>query len=775
MKLTGRAKIASIDSIEVASFTNNSFKNIPQYSRFEVGLKLPPAIQQSVTAFLSGALSGTVNPYDPDQVAVSCTYSALSTGKTYKRNGFYYQDFTVINNVWTEIDSDYTFRLRFAPPDPGRYAAVVKVHTMDSLIGAASFTFDVVASKNPGHLRINNTLVKLEFSSGKPFFGIGENIPWADLEVENPNFPRFQSYWESISTPNSHNIHRAYLDNLADNRGNFVRIRLDAWSVPIESMDKRERPFMPAPHYPEQLTKYVTNYHHNQMFMWEMDRTLEKCEQRNLYILLTIFPDCDFGINDTTQIKGGNTMGGWHKNPYSGLLHDNTINGLHKFFTSEIAKKAAKKRLHYIEARWGYSTSFALWELFNETENLTHDVFGTPPYFLWDDPDSSIRTDFGIWVCEMQDELHSYYPNHIVTNGTTDGRFPGTNANLFKACKLDVECKHDYTYEVDTVKNLYASRDYNRNEFCNSQFMKDQPYLFGEIGLVDNVTSLSIKGDAYYHNTVWASVFSGAISTALNLIDYTSSRGINHRLNFPALNEFVQKIPFNHRLIPYSNFAMYGGYTEYPTSDVLTFWLKKENNQEVWGWTKNNSFNWMSDSYPNLTPSEQENVRERSRWNGEAEFKSFEDDDKKIKVKHLNKRHKYRIQIYGTWDETGILETKYEKTDKNGLLSFGRKMPYYRASPWYPDYAFVLTDVDLEYENKGKDKVYPSPASDFIYVYADEEEWESPHFEVYDEFGRNVSVPQDNTRLNVQALEGFYIVKIVDANHSKCFKVIILK
>jgi hypothetical protein len=206
------------------------------------------------------------------------------------------------------------------------------------------------------------------------------------------------------------------------------------------------------------------------------------------------------------------------------------------------------------------------------------------------------------------------------------------------------------------------------------------------------------------------------------------------------------------------------------------FWLKKENNQEVWGWTKNNSFNWMSDSYPKLTQQEQEVVRKKSRWNGQAEFKSFEEDDKKIKVKHLNKRHKYKIEIYGTWDVTELLETKYEKTDKNGLLSFGRRMPYYRENPWYPDYAFVLTDLDSEYDSKGKDKVYPSPASDYVYVLPDEDDWDSPAFEICDELGRIVNVPQDNNRLNVQSLEpGFYIVKILDSFHSKNFKIIVIR
>ncbi len=780
LRVSKEAPQDTLECFEVRSFHPNGFLNVVSFERFEVGLRLNSFYDSQIERFLNAQTGSTLNPYNPEDRQVAITFTHLPTSNVYSRNGFYFQDISVKGNFWHKEITEFPFRIRFAPPLSGNYKCTASVLIYGNLLCQKDFTFSVTAGGNPGHIKLNHPLRRMQFSNDEMFFAIGENIAWADWEyIYNPNFPSgFTNFWETMSSPRTHQQQRSFISDLADNSGNFVRIRLDPWSVPIESVDKTI-PRGTVPLNTADLVKYVNNYHHNQMFMSEMDNTLKVCEEQGVYIMLNILNDIELNINDTADYGAG-SLAGWPRNPYSGLLNDKSLSGIRNFFTSESAIQNFKKRLRYIEARWGYSTSVGVWQIINETENISGD-YKNPKYNYkyWDD-DANFRNEVYNWLCDIRYYLRSFYPKHLVTTGMAGGRgIPDTEAADFLSC-LDIVSKHDYTHEFDKKSKQYSARDYNRNQEAIEYFHQERPFIWGEIGLADDVSSLNVYGNAAYHNSIWASLFSGSIGTVLNFKDWPQGAGFRHRDHLNGVKAFSDRINFKQKLLPcLNNSAQKGSHIEYATSKIFTVWMKREDNLVAYGWSRNNSFNWLSETFPNMPPKDQIEVKLVTGWNGEAEFNSFEAEDAIIKIKNLNPKTKYRIDIYNTWDDYGLLETQYERTDKQGLLSFGREMPYFVESPWYPDYAFVLTDIETKQDKNAKslaEGVYPVPAHDRIVVQANFDADLLKTVKIIDASGR-VLIRQmsDNFEIGLDDLsDGFYILEINNGVMTQCIKFIVL-
>jgi hypothetical protein len=627
---------------------------------------------------------------------------------------------------------------------------------------------------------MNTGLRKMKFENGEVFFAIGENICWAGTEIQNPNFPAgFTNYWDMMSSPRYHEQQRSFLHDLAVNQGNFVRIRLDPWSVPIESFDKTV-PLPVTTVVTRDLVRYVNNYHHNQMFMWEMDKTLSVCEEGNLRIMLNILNDIELNVNDTSVYDPG-SLCGWARNPYSGLLNDSTLEGIQKFFVSPEANETFKLRLRYIEARWGYSTSLGVWELINETENISGDYHHSKPnYKLWDESAGFRNSVYG-WLCNMRTELQSHYPPHLVTTGMSGGRgVPDTDAADHLPC-MDIVEKHDYTIEFNQEAQKYSSRDYNKNQEAIKYYHLQRPFIWGEAGLADGVSPLNVYGDATYHNSVWASIFSGAVGTVLNFKDWGQQAGFAHRNNFNGVKAFTDRINFKQKLVPcINNSDQEGPYTEYSESKVITYWLKREDNALAYGWSRNSGYNWMSETFPNLPTKDKIAMKKETGWNGESELFSFEKKDEMIRLKNLRPRTKYKIEFYNTWDDYDLLETDYQKSDKHGLLSFGRRMPYQKESPWYPDYAFIISQVkdhDSKFDKRLAEGVYPVPASDILFIDLHDDAEIYDTVLIVDLLGRTSEKEIINgNRINISDLqEGIYILRIRNIIFEQTLKFIVLR
>ena len=154
-----------------------------------------------------------------------------------------------------------------------------------------------------------------------------------------------------------------------------------------------------------------------------LDEILNICKEKGLYVMLThdyhgIFkPKLDsWGSNDE-----------WRRNPY------NAVNGgpcktPQEFFTNPEAKRIYQNRLRYMVARWGYSPNLAVWEFWNEIDNV---MTGQ----------EVPAQDIVNWHQEMADYLKQIDPyHHIVSTSVTYRKIPG----LWEIKNLDITQHHNY-------------------------------------------------------------------------------------------------------------------------------------------------------------------------------------------------------------------------------------------------------------------------------------------------------------------------------------------
>ncbi|MHB8259125.1 MAG: T9SS type A sorting domain-containing protein [Bacteroidia bacterium] len=609
---TGGLFHAYIQPLQIAYISTNSgsetevpyssanVSGIPQYSRFEIGVQLPVDVQTQITNFLTssycqspGCTPTGINPYNPSQIQIEVDFT--NGANTCTRYGFYYQDFTenttaklsynlphnspMLSSPWTALATNYPFRVRFAPPATGtwNFNVILKLNgnPVDSFTGG---TFNIISSTNPGFLTLDNTSNKMKFSNGNLFYGIGEDIPFATEELQN----------YVPADPYSYTQIRNTITDLYQKKGNFVRIRFDPWSNPVETNEMQV--YNTDPSTVKQPINCINNYDHNQRHMWEFDQTLGLCEQHSVYVMLNLLDDQFFSA---INIYGSNYY--WRNNPYQALegpddgidnsgVSNPADNGIHKFFTDAQAQSNYQNTLFYINTRWGYSTNIALWEHINETNNLGY--YNPPPngesYYNNSTGVNQFATDVQSWICTMTNYMANFYPKHLQTTGY--GGFRSTDApNL--AC-LDVFSGNAYDGSITANVDKYAS---HANPSCYGSIngvaasqMNTKPFLLGETGVGCGGANYNYSGvgtyygvdsdapdnnsDIEFHKNLWASTFSGGITTELHWTDWLQTvlyppldpgdPAADHRaLNFPALDDFlIANVNFNQALYPQNEY-----------------------------------------------------------------------------------------------------------------------------------------------------------------------------------------------------------------------------
>jgi hypothetical protein len=126
-------------------------------------------------------LTGTyTNPYDPDQIDLSATFTAPS-GTKWKINGFYGVDAS--NNL--------SWKIRFAPDEVGAWSYTVQAIDPTGTATGPGGTFTCTASTNHGWLRVASNGRYLKLDDGSSFYGVGPCYPY---NVTFPGFHQLQSY-----------------------------------------------------------------------------------------------------------------------------------------------------------------------------------------------------------------------------------------------------------------------------------------------------------------------------------------------------------------------------------------------------------------------------------------------------------------------------------------------------------------------------------------------------------------------------------------------------
>ena len=158
------------------------------------------------------------------------------------------------------------------------------------------------------------------------------------------------------------------------------------------------------------------------------------------------------------------------------------------------ATEDAKKLMRYAVARWGYSTSVAAWEYFNEMDP------GKP----------TDRFYAQVGACLDEIDIH----RHLKTTSTWH-----PSARDCGLSDLDIAQAHHYLRpsEGDFKNEVQAIVD--KAAFLR-QHAPNKPALIGEFGLATDKWGLSdrMKQDregVHFHNSLWASAFSGVSGTAM--------------------------------------------------------------------------------------------------------------------------------------------------------------------------------------------------------------------------------------------------------------------
>ena len=264
------------------------------------------------------------DPFDFEDVSIRARFVAPS-GRAVTVDGFYYQGFRAYlsgegsDNLTPR--GEPTWKVRFAPTEPGRYTYAVTLRDKAGRTARARpGAFTAVESDSPGFLRVSRTDPHyMEFDSGKPFYGTGYAC----------------HMWKPTSVDVL--LHKHYLSQLAAFGGNYMSVNFETGT---------DSPFS--------LTNARTGLKTFSMRnAFKVDYLLAAAQKRGVYILpcmvQTATAKTSFWSNSRYNVK----RGGPCKAP-------------EEFFTHPEARGHIRRRLRYTVARWGYSQNILGWELFNE-------------------------------------------------------------------------------------------------------------------------------------------------------------------------------------------------------------------------------------------------------------------------------------------------------------------------------------------------------------------------------------------------------------------------
>lgn len=124
------------------------------------------------------------DPYDPAQVEVTVEFS--TAGRHWQVPAFWMQDYErrpMEGRDWFYPRGWPGWRARFAAPQTGEFTAGAMVRIGLDMHRSAPVAFRVVEGANPGFLQVSRRDPRwLEWSSGRPFFAIGQNLAFIGPE-----------------------------------------------------------------------------------------------------------------------------------------------------------------------------------------------------------------------------------------------------------------------------------------------------------------------------------------------------------------------------------------------------------------------------------------------------------------------------------------------------------------------------------------------------------------------------------------------------------------
>lgn len=507
------------------------------YARLEVGVQLPFEIEQQVKSFIQSNKASGINPFDPKQLKLWAEFQSPS-GRKILRNGFFYRDFErdMPNNTWKQKNSNHNWRIRLAPDETGKWSCKVGVCLKE---GKAEYSqdigFEVSSSTRKGPLEIQPDARYLNYkASGDPFFGIGCNIASSNLYQLSPK---------------SNLLHLSWINQLDQSNGNFIRLELGGQS------------FLPDWEDPK-------NYAGKLAGLWELDRIFEACEAKDIYLLV---------FRHHVELLEGEVWDVvmWEKNGYKNAFN---LTNRRAYFQNPEAIKWHQYCLRYLEARYGYSTSFTFYS-YAEMDNWLKGV--------QKDNNSSKETEVGHFA-GFFNQLKSYLRD---TLGNSSIYLLNTYADLqqFEVDKKgvfpyqDAVGAHQYGNDININAGRKFGRRTNYQKLVKSY--PNRPVVPAEVGLtaggLDFVRYYCCDGQTF-HKTIWATSFCGTMGCGMHWWWDIGVFDQNYQTQYKALEKFTSQFPPSQ--YPLSKFSQKG--------KVRSFYQINPQEQKAIGWMENKEQHW---------------------------------------------------------------------------------------------------------------------------------------------------------------------------------------
>jgi PKD repeat protein len=347
------------------------------------------------------------NPYDPDEVMTDAVVTCPE-GDSLLIPCFYYVPATYKDGDWITDDSKGVWMLRFISGQAGPHLLKLNIHDSDGFTETSNFSFVVEAGKSKGIIRADTANKQYyRHTTGEPFYPLGINIGWNDLEN-----------------------YTLIINNLSGGGANIFRY----WHTP----------------FARQALEWEANYFYDGLGQYSQkaaamsDSLLELCEEVDVYMQLVLFQHGMFSENVDEM---------WTDNPYN-TLNDGFVDRAEEYFYNDGCKTQTRKLLRYIIARWAWSKNLFAWEFFNEVQFTGIHNSQTSAWFP-----GVLR-----WHSEMSRYVESIDPwDHIRTTSASNDQL----ASLDTISALDNLQYHLYTGE-STLLESQGSLDYRfRDELVN--------------------------------------------------------------------------------------------------------------------------------------------------------------------------------------------------------------------------------------------------------------------------------------------------------------------
>lgn len=584
---------------ETKALRNLGEGNVTQWETVEIGLRFPVSERLYRKFFVDH--SEGINPFAQENIRMQF----ICHGKAYTVPAFYMEDATADEkkNCFVTEQAEWPWRVRFAVPDTGQWECLVLVgETRETSVPQpANIRFRCVPGNHHGYLQPAPGKPYFEYTDHTPFFAIGQNIAWADAPVLH-------------GSPGPHPVYSAgyydvlhYMDDLAANGGNYVRIVMINWSTGILWNDP---------------DAYMQDH------AWALDSMLRLAEARNLHVHLC--------FDLTTGFAKDNPPGTWSpiRNQYqkkdmtaADLLHDST------------ALAAFDRLIRYIHARWAFSPVVSTLELIGEQPRW-EGFEGREQYFV----------DFYEHVNQLlRGELED--PWHMLS--TSQGEHDPLL--IFKSPALSFVDIHQYTN--DFVMNQ------RRFKLVHKRSIEKigKPFLFGEMGIINGPVNACDPDDWDYcnditmHNSLWATTFMGTAGAGLYWWQWKNDAF--REANFPALRWFIDSVA--------------GGMSFYTQSELSTangletYYCRKEDKSEAVGWVHNTSYWWgnMNDSCRDrngkqmIHPKDDDKATQPEKREGAT-----------FTLSGLSPGSLYTVKLYDTRNSNQVVASYSLKTNRFGKL-----------------------------------------------------------------------------------------------------------